>query len=48
MQVPDDFKLSPDAQQLLDSVMESGFSEKLVFIKNVVGLGAAQSTEEKV
>ena len=48
VQVPDDYTLSPDAQQLLDSVKELGFSEKLVFIKDVVGLGAAQATEEKV
>ena len=48
VQVPDDYQLSPDAQQLLDSVKELGFSNQLVFIKDVVGLGAAQSTEEKV
>ena len=48
VQVPDDYQLSPDAQQLLDSVKELDFTNKLVFIKDVVGLGAAQSTEEKV
>ena len=48
MQVPDDYMLPPDAQQLLDSVMELEFSQKLVFIKNAVGLGAAQSLEENV
>ena len=48
VQVPDDYQLSPDAQQLLDSVREFEFAQKLVFIKSVVGLGAAQSTEEKV
>ena len=48
VQVPDDYTLSPNAQHLLDSVKELGFSEKLVFIKDVVGLGAAQATEENV
>ena len=48
VQVPDDYQLSPDAQQLLDSVLELEFSQKLVFIKDVVGLGAAQSTEANV
>ncbi len=48
VQVPDDYQLSPDAQQLLDSVKELGFTNQLVFIKDAVGLGAAQSTEEKV
>ena len=48
VQVPDDYRLSPDAQQLLDSVLELEFSEKLVFIKDVVGLGAAQSIEANV
>ena len=46
--VPDDYQLSPDAQQLLDSIKEIGFSEKLVFIKDAVGLGAAQATEKNV
>ena len=48
VRVPDDYQLSPDAQQLLDSVKELEFSQQLVFIKDVVGLGAAQATEEKV
>lgn len=48
VQVPDDYQLSPDAQQLLDSVKEMGFSQKLVFIKDAVGLGAAQATEDNV
>ena len=48
VQLPDDYRLSPDAQRLLDSVLELGFSEKLVFIKDVVGLGAAQSVEANV
>lgn len=48
VQVPDDFQLSPDAQQLLDSVMKLGFTQQLVFIKDAVGLGAAQSIEAKV
>ena len=48
VRVPDDFQLSPDAQQLLDSVKEIGFSNQLVFIKDAVGLGAAQATEENV
>ena len=48
VQVPDDYQLSPDAQQLLDAVKELEFSQKLVFIKDVVGLGAAQTTEENV
>lgn len=48
VQVPDDYQLSPDAQQLLDSVKGLGFTNQLVFIKDAVGLGAAQSTEEKV
>ena len=48
VQVPDDYRLSPDAQQLLESVMELEFAEKLVFIKNVVALGAAQTTEANV
>ena len=48
VQVPDDYKLSPDAQQLVESVKQLEFSQKLVFIKNVVGLGAAQSLEENV
>ncbi|GAB4541605.1 MAG: hypothetical protein Tsb0014_33660 [Pleurocapsa sp.] len=46
--VPDDFQLSPDAQQLLNSVKETSFTNQLVFIKDAVGLGAAQATEEKV
>ena len=45
VQVPDDYQLSPDARQLLDSVMELEFSQQLVFIKDVVGLGAAQAKE---
>ena len=48
VRVPDDFQLSPDAQQLLDSVTGLGFTQQLVFIKDVVGLGAAQSTEANV
>ena len=48
VKVPDEYRLSPDAQQLLESVMELEFSEKLVFIKNVVALGAAQTTEANV
>ena len=48
VQVPDDYQLSPDAQQLLDAVKELEFSQQLVFIKDVVGLGAAQATEENV
>ena len=48
VRVPDDYRLSPDAQQLLESVMELEFSKKLVFIKNVVALGAAQTTEANV
>lgn len=46
--VPDDYLLPPDAQQLLDSVKELEFSQKLVFIKDVVGLGAAQSSGDNV
>ena len=46
--VPDDYQLSPDAQQLLDSVKGLGFSQQLVFIKDAVGLGAAQATEQNV
>ena len=48
VRVPDDYQLSPDAQQLLDSVKEMEFSQQLVFIKDVVGLGAAQATEKNV
>lgn len=48
VRVPNDYQLSPDAAQLLDSFLELGFSQKLVFIKDVVALGAAQSTEAKV
>ena len=48
VQVPDDYRLSPDAQQLLESFKELEFAQKLVFIKNVVGLGAAQTTESNV
>ena len=48
IQVPDDYQLSPDAQQLLNSIKELEFSQQLVFIKDAVGLGAAQATEEKV
>ena len=48
VRVPNDYQLSPDAQQLLDSVKEMEFSQQLVFIKDVVGLGTAQTTEEKV
>lgn len=48
VQVPDDYQLSPDAQQLLDAVKAFEFSQKLVFIKDVVGLGAAQSSEADV
>ncbi len=48
VQVPDDFQLSPDAQQLLDSVKNLSFTNQLVFIKDVVGLGAAQSSEDNV
>lgn len=48
VQVPDDFQLSPDAQQLLDSVKGLGFTQQLVFIKDAVGLGAAQATEANV
>lgn len=48
VQVPDDYQLSPDAQQLLDSVMGLDFTNKLVFIKDAVGLGAAQNSEENV
>ncbi len=48
VQVPDDFQLSPDAQQLLDAVKGLGFSQQLVFIKDAVGLGAAQNSEENV
>lgn len=48
VQVPDDYQLSPDAQQLLDSVKGLGFSNQLVFLKDAVGLGAAQSSEENV
>lgn len=46
--VPDDYRLSPDAKQLLEAVHKFEFAQKLVFIKDVVGLGAAQTTEEKV
>jgi hypothetical protein len=48
VQVPDDYQLSPDAQQLLDSVKGLDFTNKLVFIKDAVGLGAAQNSEENV
>ena len=48
VQVPDDYLLPPDAQQLLDSVKELDFSNKLVFLRDAVGLSAAQSSEEKV
>ena len=48
VQVPDDYQLSPDAQQLLDSVKGLEFSQQLVFIKDAVGLGAAQATEANV
>jgi hypothetical protein len=48
VQVPDDYQLSPDAQQLLDSVKNLPFSSQLVFMRDVVGLSAAQSTEENV
>ena len=48
VRVPDDYRLSPDAQQLLESVMELEFAEKLVFIKDVVALGAAQTSEANV
>ncbi|HHP7232042.1 MAG TPA: orange carotenoid protein N-terminal domain-containing protein [Xenococcaceae cyanobacterium] len=48
VQVPDDYQLSPDAQQLLDSVKGASFTNQLVFLRDAVGLGAAQSTEENV
>ncbi|MGL5794841.1 MAG: orange carotenoid protein N-terminal domain-containing protein [Waterburya sp.] len=48
VQVPGDYQLSPDAQQLLDSVKNLPFSSQLVFMRDVVGLSAAQSTEENV
>jgi hypothetical protein len=48
VQVPDDYQLSPDAQQLLDSVKNLPFTSQLVFMRDVVGLGAAQSSEENV
>lgn len=48
MRVPDDYQLSPDAQQLLDAVQGLDFTNKLVFIKDAVGLGAAQNSEENV
>jgi hypothetical protein len=48
VQVPGDYQLSPDAQQLLDSVKNLPFSNQLVFMRDVVGLGAAQSSEENV
>lgn len=48
VQVPDDFQLSPDAQQLLDSVQNLSFTNQLVFLRDVVGLGAAQSSEANV
>ncbi|MGL4882505.1 MAG: orange carotenoid protein N-terminal domain-containing protein [Waterburya sp.] len=48
VQVPGDYQLSPDAQQLLDSVENLPFSSQLVFMRDVVGLSAAQSTEENV
>ncbi|MEL6912553.1 MAG: orange carotenoid protein N-terminal domain-containing protein, partial [Cyanobacteria bacterium J06598_4] len=48
VQVPDGYQLSPDAQQLLDSVKTIGFSQQLVFSKDAVGLGAAQATEDNV
>lgn len=48
IKVPDDYMLPPDAQQLLETVNELEFSQKLVFIKDAVGLGAAQSLEENV
>ena len=48
VRVPSDYQLSPDAQQLVDAVKELEFSQQLVFIKDVVGLGAAQATEDNV
>ncbi|HEY9771186.1 MAG TPA: orange carotenoid protein N-terminal domain-containing protein [Coleofasciculaceae cyanobacterium] len=48
VQVPNDYRLSPDAQQLLDAVRKFKFSQKLVFIRDVVGLGAAQTLQSNV
>jgi hypothetical protein len=48
VQVPDDYQLSPDAQQLLESVKTLDFSNQLVFLKDVVGLSAAIASEDNV
>lgn len=48
VRVPNKYQLSPDAGQLLDAFLDLEFSQKLVFIKDVVALGAAQSIEAKV
>jgi hypothetical protein len=48
IQVPDDYQLSPDGQQLLESVKTLDFSNQLVFLKDVVGLSAAIASEDNV
>lgn len=48
VQVPDDYRLSPDAQQLLDSIERASFANQLVFLRDVVGLGVAQRYEVNV
>ncbi len=48
VQLPDDYQLSLDAKRLLDSILGASFANQLVFLRDVVGLGAAQSFEENV
>ncbi|AFZ36878.1 Orange carotenoid-binding protein [Stanieria cyanosphaera PCC 7437] len=44
VRVPDDYRLSPDGQQLLNSVKQLSFTNQLVFLRDVVGLSAAENS----
>ncbi|BAU67205.1 hypothetical protein STA3757_46150 [Stanieria sp. NIES-3757] len=44
VRVPDDYQLSPDGQQLLNSVKQLSFTNQLVFLRDVVGLSAAENS----
>lgn len=44
VRVPDDYQLSPDGQQLLNSVKQLSFTNQLVFLRDVVGLSTAENS----
>lgn len=43
VRVPSDYILPPEAQKLLDEVRELPFADRLIFLRDVVGLSSAEN-----